>query len=313
IHILHHAVALEALYDSAESFPQPKCHPKTRLKLLHNLYSWATRPDSVYSIWWLHGPAGAGKSAVMQTLCQQLLDAGRLGGSFFFKRGHDTRGNAKVLFATLGYQLALHDPHLKPIISRIVEDDPSVVGRQMDVQLRNLVLKPCLGTNGTGPRTLLIDGLDECASSKVQQEILRLLGNAARGGLSGLRIIIASRPEAHLREKFEEASFHRLYDAVNIEQSFEDIRIYLRDEFARIHQEHRDTMAKIPTPWPSPDILNSLVQKSSGYFVYAATAIRFIDDKCFRPTERLSSIRSMTIDDFDSPFAALDQLYMQIL
>ncbi|KAJ7630138.1 hypothetical protein B0H17DRAFT_1283822, partial [Mycena rosella] len=30
IHILHRAVALEALYDSAESFPQPRCHPETR-------------------------------------------------------------------------------------------------------------------------------------------------------------------------------------------------------------------------------------------------------------------------------------------
>jgi hypothetical protein len=28
IHILHRAVVLEALYDSADSFPQPKCHPK---------------------------------------------------------------------------------------------------------------------------------------------------------------------------------------------------------------------------------------------------------------------------------------------
>ncbi|KAJ7855877.1 hypothetical protein B0H14DRAFT_3448701 [Mycena olivaceomarginata] len=41
-------------------------------------------------ICWLHGPAGAEKSTIMQTLCQQLQDAGRLGGAFFFKRGHTT-------------------------------------------------------------------------------------------------------------------------------------------------------------------------------------------------------------------------------
>ncbi|KAJ6553250.1 hypothetical protein B0H19DRAFT_949274 [Mycena capillaripes] len=72
IQILHRAVALEALYDSAESFPQPKCHPQTGTKLLKNLYQWATEPDSTYTIRWLHGPAGAGKSAVMQTLCGKL-------------------------------------------------------------------------------------------------------------------------------------------------------------------------------------------------------------------------------------------------
>ncbi|KAJ7262465.1 hypothetical protein C8J57DRAFT_453921 [Mycena rebaudengoi] len=33
IHILHRAVALEALYDSAESFPQPRCHHDTRSEI----------------------------------------------------------------------------------------------------------------------------------------------------------------------------------------------------------------------------------------------------------------------------------------
>ncbi|KAJ7918877.1 hypothetical protein B0H13DRAFT_1463415, partial [Mycena leptocephala] len=65
----------------------------------------------------LYGPAGAGKTAIMQTLCLRLQQAGRLGGTCFFKPGHPTRGNAKMLFATLAYQLALHDPRLKgPIL-----------------------------------------------------------------------------------------------------------------------------------------------------------------------------------------------------
>ncbi|KAJ7921262.1 hypothetical protein B0H13DRAFT_2186162 [Mycena leptocephala] len=86
INILHRAAALEALYDSAESFPQPKCHPDTRTEILDSLYSWAIGSNTAPSIFWLYGPAGAGKSAIMQTLCQRLTDGGRLGGSFFFKR-----------------------------------------------------------------------------------------------------------------------------------------------------------------------------------------------------------------------------------
>ncbi|KAJ6609940.1 hypothetical protein B0H10DRAFT_1746760, partial [Mycena sp. CBHHK59/15] len=61
-----------------------------------------------------------GKSAIMQTLCQRLQKGGRLGGSFFFKRKHRTRGNAHVLFVTLAYQLALQNPDLKGPISRNV-------------------------------------------------------------------------------------------------------------------------------------------------------------------------------------------------
>ncbi|KAJ7889198.1 hypothetical protein B0H13DRAFT_2041623 [Mycena leptocephala] len=55
IHLLHRAVALEALHDSAENFPQPKCHPETRTELLDNLYNWVIDPNSEHPIHWLHG------------------------------------------------------------------------------------------------------------------------------------------------------------------------------------------------------------------------------------------------------------------
>ncbi|KAJ6458978.1 hypothetical protein C8R45DRAFT_1221465 [Mycena sanguinolenta] len=48
------------------------------------------------------------------------------------------------------------------------------------------------------------------------------------------------------------------------------------------------TMTNIPSPWPSPDVLEELVQKSSGYFIYASTLIKFVGDENYRPTERLA-------------------------
>jgi hypothetical protein len=310
INILHRHVALEALYDSADSFPQPRCHPETRTEMLDNLFKWATRGNSFRPICWLHGPAGAGKSAIMQTLCRKLQDAGYLGGTFFFKRGHSTRGDAKVLFATLAYQLALNDDNLKPLISQRVEDNPSIVGRDMDVQLHKLIVKPL---RDSAPPLLLIDGLDECNGDRVQVQILRLIENVVSQHPNTFRFLVASRPEAYIRETFSEPSFYGILDSLNVEQSFEDVRKYLRNEFARIHREHRETMGGIPTPWPSPDVLNILVQKSSGYFIYGSTVIKFIDDKYSRPTERLAVVQNLTPSESDAPFEALDQLYIQIL
>ncbi|KAJ7450469.1 hypothetical protein FB451DRAFT_722776 [Mycena latifolia] len=309
---LHRAVALEALYDSAESFPQPRCHPETRTKILDDLYSWAIDDDNSHAILWLCGPAGAGKSAVMQTLCQRLHDADRLGGSFFFKRGHTTCGNAKVLFATLAYQLALHRSELNGPISRSAETDPSVIGRGMDVQLRSLILEPCKLLKHA-PQILLIDGLDECEGQSAQQEILRLIGSTATTHPRPLRILISSRPESHIREKLEESSLKGLYRSLNIEQAFKDVRRYLRDEFSRIHRQHHETMQHIPTPWPTWDIFEVLVDKSSGYFIYAATIIKFIDDRDFRPTERLAAVIENLPTECGTPFHALDKLYSQIL
>ncbi|KAJ7858858.1 hypothetical protein B0H14DRAFT_2351475 [Mycena olivaceomarginata] len=73
-------------------------------------------------------------------------------------------------------------------------------------------------------------------------------------------------------------------------------------------------MAAVPLPWPTTEIIDQLIEKSSGHFIYASTVIRFIDDRNFRPTERLSSI--MGIDQPHgprAPLSALDDLYTQIL
>ncbi|KAJ6447987.1 hypothetical protein C8R45DRAFT_787162, partial [Mycena sanguinolenta] len=59
-----------ALYDSADSFPQPRCNPDTCAETLDALYNWAIGQNSDYPLCWLYAPAGAGKSAIMQTLCQ---------------------------------------------------------------------------------------------------------------------------------------------------------------------------------------------------------------------------------------------------
>ncbi|KAJ6598310.1 hypothetical protein DFH09DRAFT_903600, partial [Mycena vulgaris] len=45
----------------------------------------------------------------------------------------------------------------------------------------------------------------------------------------------------------------------------------------------------------------------------SSTVIKFIDDKNFRPTERLDIIMGIAESDFGSPFSALDQLYTEIL
>jgi hypothetical protein len=225
-----------------------------------------------------------------------------------------TRGNARALFTTLAYQLALNNQDLHAAISQNLEHDRTIVGRNMDVQLRQLIDEPSQLLMNCLPLVLLIDGLDECQDEKVQQEIIGLLGRtiAAHGRSYPFRFLIASRPEMHIREIFNNPSFKWIVESMNIQQSFEDVRKYFRQEFARIRREH-STMANVRTLWPSQLILDSLVKKSSGYFAYASTVIRFIDDKYYRPTERLDMVQHLASNESDAPFADLDQLYIHIL
>jgi hypothetical protein len=202
LHILRDAAASDAFHDSVERYPQPKCHPETRTQILDDLYHWSSEdrpPDAPSSILWLHGPAGSGKSAIAQSLCQKLAMEGRLGASFFFKRRHPSRGNVNKLFATIAYQLALGLPQLKHAISQIVEDDLSVLNRSISVQLQKLIIEPCQQTTLPLPIIIIIDGLDECEDQQIQQEILRLIGDA-EGKQLPLRFFVASRPEPHIGE-----------------------------------------------------------------------------------------------------------------
>ncbi|KAJ7933186.1 hypothetical protein B0H13DRAFT_2511652 [Mycena leptocephala] len=69
--------------------------------------------------------------------------AGHLRGTFFFKRGHPTRGNVKALFSTIAYRLALRIPWLKGPIPWAVENYLSFVGSAHAIQFEQLVLAPC--------------------------------------------------------------------------------------------------------------------------------------------------------------------------
>ncbi|KAJ7215388.1 hypothetical protein GGX14DRAFT_359628 [Mycena pura] len=72
-------------------------------------------------------------------------------------------------------------------------------------------------------------------------------------------------------------------------------------------------MATVPTPWPSSQEIDRLVSNSSGYFIYARTVVKFVDDKNFRPIQRLKDIENLTGTGSQTAFEALDELYTQIL
>ncbi|KAF9077800.1 hypothetical protein BDP27DRAFT_1357195 [Rhodocollybia butyracea] len=206
---LHSVAVLEALHDSADSFPNQDAIPKRAQKCSKICRSGR----------WIKTPAATFCGCLDRQGPEKCWPAW---GCFFFKRAHTKRGNEKALFVTIAYQLAISVPWLKGPISQVVEDDPSVVARSIEIQLQKLISEPCRMHPNQTPLTILIDGLDEC-----EEHFLPL------------RFIIASRPEAHIREMFESSVYHGVYRIFNVEQSFDDVRTYFLDEFARIHREHQ--------------------------------------------------------------------------
>ncbi|KAJ7765533.1 hypothetical protein B0H14DRAFT_2539605 [Mycena olivaceomarginata] len=313
IDLLYRHVAMEALHDSGERFPEPACHPGTRTAIMEMLHLWSTDTSTESTILWLHGCAGAGKSAIAQMFAKSLQTEGRLGASFFFQRGHSKRGTWHSLIPTIAYQLATSVTELLLPIQQAVEGDKLIVGRALAISFQALLVEP-LKKFSDLQRTpvIVLDGLDECADHKIQQQILRLFIGAIRHHNLHLRLLIVSRPEPHLREVLEtEETFAicRHFALSADESAYHDIRTYFHAQFSRIRCEFIARGISLEPGWPSPHAVNNLVRTSSATFIYATTVIRFIDDEYHHPADRLNSV--LELDPQST--APLDDLYTQIL
>ncbi|KAJ7259361.1 hypothetical protein C8J57DRAFT_1185194 [Mycena rebaudengoi] len=311
--VLSHDVVGEALHDSCERFPEPACHPGTRTAVLEKLSAWSVDASTESTVMWLNGSAGVGKSAIAQMFAGNCQARGQLGASFFFKRGDGKRGTWHGLFPTIAYQLATSIPGLSLPIQQAVETDKLVARRAMPVQFKRLILEPFRQAGPLGILTVIVlDGLDECEDHTIQKQILRLFLDTLRGTDLPIRMLICSRPDPHLREVLETAqtsAICRHFVLSCDESAYQDIRIYLRDEFSRIHSDYHTRGIDLGTLWPSAEELEHLVQKSSGIFIYATTVIRFVGDEYSHPVDRLDSV--LALDPQST--APLDDLYKQIL
>ncbi|KAJ7443947.1 hypothetical protein B0H11DRAFT_453550 [Mycena galericulata] len=304
--LLRRAIANDSVWDLSGTLPPP-CYPNTRENELRILYEWALEPTSSSgSILRLQGSCGIGKSAILRTLAQRLHAAGRLGGSFFSRSDHRSRGNTAAFFCTIAYQLAINVPMLRAPISLAVQTNPAIIGESMSIQLQELILEPCRAVVSLGPLTVVIDGLEGC-NYETQREILYLLGSAARSQPS-FRFLIASRSEHHAAAILAEPCFIGVCRSLDLERSLEDVRTYLTAELTRI--QHQRFGSVVVDVWISTHVLDRLVAASLGCLLYASTLVRFLGDPDSCVTRRLPLFETIPIRLLEFP---LDELYIRIL
>ncbi|KAJ3748197.1 hypothetical protein EV360DRAFT_2936, partial [Lentinula raphanica] len=72
---------------------------------------------------------------------------------------------------------------------------------------------------------------------------------------------------------------------------------------------------RLQKEWPSNKVINILRDRARGLFIYAATVVKFVaDDYVDDPKDQLHLILKSKVSlDQSSPFADLDDLYLQVL
>ena len=309
----------------------------TRITIISTILDWIASEDENSTLLWIYGPAGAGKTALAQTIAEICQREKFLAGSFFFSRVGPTRGDGRLLVATLAYQLILAIPSTRSYIKSCIEDDPSIFERATSVQMEKLFVEPlnkaasswssllgsfmkatfaCFPLPFPQPVLIAIDALDECHDTDIQTELLRVIAEAAPRLKTPTKFLITSRPESHITRFFNHYTFKEaMFSSINLaldNESHNDIRKFLRQGFDLIKRTH-PLCAYLPSDWPSPEAIRQIVRKASGQFIYASTIIKYIQSPKHRPEERLKVILGLFPPPMhDAPFAELDALYTYI-
>ena len=321
-------VSSGAAYDSQERFPPSRCHPGTRTELLSEIEGWVRSGRGATKLLWLHGPAGAGKSAIAQTVAEICAERSQLAASFFFSRSSPDRNALKYLFPTIAVQISLSSPRKRQKLQEMLREDPYIAHRasgSIKLLVSLLCDQPDTLPDGqaalSSPFLVIIDGLDECRGNNDQSVILSHIHDLVDKHHLSLRFFLTSRPEPHIRETFDEPVMSSVTQVLSIYGDFgahRDVLKYLRDEFKRIQdsKRHKDIMQFVPKSWPSDKIVEQIANKSGGYFIYAATVINYVDEEYFSCVDRLDQVLGTSAvhhDPEEAPFAELDRLYSNVL
>ncbi|KAF5309459.1 hypothetical protein D9619_012452 [Psilocybe cf. subviscida] len=319
---LYKRAAPHAILNAGGRADEVRCHPGTREEVINHIEKWRDAEDSLTPpIFWLSGPAGAGKTAIVQTVAKRCNAQRVPQANFFFFRTDPSRNNPSPLVVTLVHQIILLYPSLRDPVATVLLTNPLILDSILEDQLRQLIVTPLQVARQSSssylPPLLLIDGLDECESENKysQRQILHAFDKVLAERPCPFRLLVATRDESQIRGSFNNISSPLIPLYLDDQYSPEDdIRVFVESEFKRIQKTH-PLARTLDATWPSVRDIESIVKKSSGQFIYAATVMRFVMDSSASPMLSLARVQSAAqiTANSKSPFSHLDTIYTYIL
>lgn len=208
IDVVRKASVPDAAIDAEARRYDARCCPGTREQHISDISDWATgiNDDQSQRLLWLWGPGGVGKSALAQTCAEIVRGHGYLGAAYFFSI--NGRKDHRPFFVTLAYQLSTVLPDYCQLLDATVYKDKTVVTKTMESQFDSLIVGPlkALASQGkaVGQKAIFVDGLDECADTRAQEDIIKLIVASVRTKSTPFLWAIFSRAEVHIRSTFED-------------------------------------------------------------------------------------------------------------
>ena len=277
------------------------CLPGTREELLNEITNWINNvEEDTARIFWLHGPAGTGKSSIAHTIANQFQKLERLGSCFCFDRSRLAEGRHERIFSTIARDLAGCDTSFSKQLAAVVHN--AALKNTTDVlqQWKELIMKPAktLSEAIMGPIVIIIDALDESGSKESRRLLLRILGNAITDSHitdlpPNLRILLTSRPLPDIQDALMDGMHvqQKSMDTIPPDSTHRGILRYVSEELSKVNFDEI----------PREEVVASLAGSSGPIFEWARLACAYIrgDDDTgtgLEPQERFDAIMHNTKD-----------------
>jgi hypothetical protein len=269
------------------------------------------------SVFWLNGQLGTGKTTLAQTMSKWCDERKSLGATFFCARSGDCN-NAQLIFPTISHHLS---SSFAEHVINAVKLNPDIYGSLPSYQLEKLLVEPlCQVKQGADfPAYIVItDALDECADDGAEISVILKALALHIHNLAPLKFVITSRPldriiaGFHTTNLIEYTHPFALEKEVPGEQVQRDIMTYLKKALGCVAKIYH-----ISPPWPSDQDMKSLAGQAQDLFIFAATAVKFMQSNTIKDPERQLSLllnpKTSSSIQQPTPDTQLNALYLQVL
>ncbi len=312
--------------------PKSACMAGTRVHAIDEIERWIEGRNG--STFWCRGMAGTGKSSLMATLHQRLAmqtgepfrieeelgddkKAAVKGSSLaaFIRYDRNRPSNTDKLIPTIAHALCCLNPEVRTAISRVIKHNHSVVDMSPSSakeQFRLLLQQPLMSIRGLedGPSlVIIVDGLDECDTSK---EMLAVLAEGFGSDLPFMRLILSCRPLGYIRDALREVPATAQLDLdPSSKDADQDIRFYIDARFRDIYKAlPPDDSRQFRTQCEALDAVERLTIQTKGLFIWAVTVCNFITEvPCEFRLQELLDTQKVAIDSLATLYrTALDAI-----
>ena len=292
--------------------PRKPCMPGTRIGILEQIRNEVNKVDS-YSVIWIRGSLGVGKSALAASIADQLQVQGRHVIWFRFDRTESTTITTNVLWRVVARELARRYPSFRQQLAR---GNTEFGSSSTDRLFETLIERP-LSALYHDPHeqlpVIVVDALDECGGLRHDppgkedyDALLRTLRHWAQEDCrKKFRLIITSRPDERIEQIFPDSiSTHVKIPSGNDvkpgDDASKDIQAFLMSHLSAMNMDKA---------WVD-EAHDYLTLHAAGVFIWATTAVQFLQRN---PRERLGILERRERERSAAIFGELNSLYSTVV